>query len=210
MKATKISPARRLCAQPEEPQLARVDPRAREDVHRAGRDADGDGCSTLQVALRHFTAPRLQPIQDRRPALGRTVGTSKALRRTIRAARASRPETVFALEVDGRAVGGIGLHPQGDVHRRAMEIGYWLGEPYWGRGIVTEAVRALTRYAFETFDIARVYAYVYEWNPASARVLEKAGYRLEGRLRKAVTKEGTTMDMLVYGFTEEDLAREGG
>jgi RimJ/RimL family protein N-acetyltransferase len=127
----------------------------------------------------------------------------------IRAARASRPETVFALEVDGRAVGGIGLHPQADVHRRAMEIGYWLGEPYWGRGIVTEAVRALTRYAFETFDVARVYAYVYEWNPASARVLEKAGYRLEGRLRKAVTKEGTTMDMLVYAFTEDDLAEEG-
>lgn len=127
----------------------------------------------------------------------------------IRAARRSRPETAFALEVDGRAVGGIGLHPQGDVHRRAMEIGYWLGEPYWGRGIVTEAVRALTRYAFRTFGIARVYAYVYEWNPASARVLEKAGYRLEGRLRKAVTKEGTTMDMLVYGFTEEDLDGEG-
>ncbi len=127
----------------------------------------------------------------------------------IRSARAARPETVFALEVDGHAVGGIGLHPQGDVHRRAMEIGYWLGEPYWGRGIVTEAVRALTSYAFETFDVARVYAYVYEWNPASARVLEKAGYRFEGRLRKAVTKEGTTMDMLVYGFTEDDLAEEG-
>jgi RimJ/RimL family protein N-acetyltransferase len=126
----------------------------------------------------------------------------------IRSARAAHPETVFALEVDGEAVGGIGLHPQEDVHRRAMEIGYWLGEPYWGRGIVTEAVRALTRYAFETFDVARVYAYVYEWNPASARVLEKAGYRLEGRLRKAVTKEGTTMDMLVYGFTEDDLGEE--
>lgn len=124
----------------------------------------------------------------------------------IRTARAARPETVFALEVDGEAVGGIGLHPQQDVHRRAMEVGYWLGEPYWGRGIVTAAVRAMTRYAFETFDVARVYAYVYEWNPASARVLEKAGYRLEGRLRKAVTKEGTTMDMLVYGFTEDDLA----
>jgi RimJ/RimL family protein N-acetyltransferase len=127
----------------------------------------------------------------------------------IRTARAARPETYFALEVDGSAVGGVGLHPQGDVHRRSMEIGYWLGEPYWGRGIVTEAVRALTRYAFQTFDVARVYAYVYEWNPASARVLEKAGYRFEGRLRKAVTKEGTTMDMLVYGFTEDDLA-EGG
>lgn len=90
--------------------------------------------------------------------------------------------------------------------RRSMEIGYWLGEPYWGRGIASEAVSAMTGYAFERFDVARVFAYVFEWNPASARVLEKAGYRLEGRLRKAVTKEGTTMDMLVYGFTEDDYA----
>ena len=126
----------------------------------------------------------------------------------IRSARAARPETVFALEVDGVALGAIGVHPQEDVHRRSMEIGYWLGEPYWGRGIVTEAVRALTRYAFDTFDVARVYAHVYEWNPASARVLEKAGYRLEGRHRKAVTKEGVTMDLLVYGFTEDDLAED--
>lgn len=124
----------------------------------------------------------------------------------IRNARAARPECMFAIDVEGKAVGGIGLHPQEDIHRRSMEIGYWLGEPFWGRGITTEAVRALTRYAFQTFDVARVYAYVYEWNPPSSRVLEKAGYRLEGRLRKAVTKDGTTMDMLVYGFTEDDLA----
>lgn len=124
----------------------------------------------------------------------------------IRNARAARPECMFAIDVEGQAIGGIGLHPQEDVHRRSMEIGYWLGEPFWDRGITTEAVRALTRYAFQTFDVARIYAYVYEWNPPSARVLEKAGYRLEGRLRKAVTKDGTTMDMLVYGFTEDDLA----
>lgn len=124
----------------------------------------------------------------------------------IRAARRVTPETFFAIDVEGEAVGGIGLHPQADVMRRSMEIGYWLGEPYWGRGIASEAVAAITRYAFERFEIARVFAYVFEWNPASARVLEKAGYRLEGRLRKAVTKEGTTMDMLVYGFTEDDYA----
>ena len=122
----------------------------------------------------------------------------------IRAVRKADPETFFAIAVDGTAVGAIGLHPQPDILRRSMEIGYWLGEPYWGRGIATEAVRALTRYAFEHFDIARLYGYVFEWNPASARVLQKAGYRFEGRLRKAVTKDGETMDMLIYGFTEGD------
>lgn len=107
-------------------------------------------------------------------------------------------------------MGGIGLHPQPDVMRRSLEIGYWLGQPYWGRGIASEAVAAMTRYAFEHFDVARVFALVFEWNPASARVLEKAGYRLEGRLRKAVTKEQRTMDMLVYGFTEDDYAALAG
>lgn len=133
----------------------------------------------------------------------------------IRTARRADPETFFAIEVEGKAVGGIGLHPQPDVLRRSMEIGYWLGEPFWARGIATEAVVAMTHYAFEHFDIARLYGYVFEWNPASARVLEKAGYRLEGRLRKAVTKDGRTMDMLVYGFTEDDRgewndSRQGG
>ncbi len=130
----------------------------------------------------------------------------KDARSWIRTARRADPQTFFAIDVEGEAVGGIGLHPQSDILRRSMEIGYWLGEPYWGRGIATQVVVAMTRYAFEHFDIARLYGYVFEWNPASGRVLEKAGYRLEGRLRKAVTKNGRTMDMLVYGFTEDDRA----
>lgn len=136
--------------------------------------------------------------------------SKKDARAWIRMARRARPPTFFAIDVEGEAAGAIGLHPQPDVHRRSMEIGYWLGEPFWGRGIATEAVRAMTRYGFENFDVARLFGYVFEWNPASARVLEKAGYRLEGRLRKAVTKDGRTMDMLVYGFTEDDLAGEAG
>lgn len=134
--------------------------------------------------------------------------TRKDARAWIRAARRSRPPTFFAIDVGGEAVGAIGLHPQPDVLSRSMEIGYWLGEPFWGRGIATEAVVAMTRYGFENFDVARLFGYVFDWNPASCRVLEKAGYRLEGRLRKAVTKDGRTMDMLIYGFTEDDFAAE--
>ncbi|HWP99308.1 MAG TPA: GNAT family protein [Vicinamibacterales bacterium] len=118
----------------------------------------------------------------------------------IARARAARPETHFAIAVGGEAVGGIGLELQIDVARRSAEIGYWLGEAYWGRGIATEAVRALTEHAFAAFDLCRIYAFVFEWNPASARVLEKAGFIREARLRKAVTKDGRTIDAFLYAL----------
>jgi len=121
-------------------------------------------------------------------------------KRWIKIANPTTPETNFAIVVEGAAVGGIGLLLKNDVFRRSAEIGYWLGEEYWGRGIVTEAVRAVTDYAFETFDICRVYAGVFEWNPASIRVLEKAGYEFEGRMKKSVTKDGHTIDELIYAI----------
>lgn len=89
------------------------------------------------------------------------------------------------------------------MHRRSAEIGYWLGEPFWGRGIATAAVIAVTGYAFTRHDLVRLHAGVFEWNPASARVLEKAGYSLEGRLRKSVTKNGETIDQLLYATIRE-------
>ena len=113
-------------------------------------------------------------------------------------------ELCWAIEVDGTAVGGITLHPQDDVHRRSAEIGYWLGEAYWGRGIATEAVWAVTAYGFEHCDLIRIYASVFEWNVASMHVLEKAGYQCEGRRRKAVTKDGQTIDDLLYAIIRQD------
>jgi len=116
----------------------------------------------------------------------------------IQIANPGKPIRNFAIVVDGNAVGGIGLVLKDDVFRRSAEIGYWLGEEFWGRGIVTEAARAVTDYAFATFDLCRVFAGVFECNPASMRVLEKAGYEFECRLRKSVTKDGETMDELIY------------
>lgn len=115
-----------------------------------------------------------------------------------------KPETHFAIEVDGSAVGGIGFRSETDVHRRSAEIGFWLGEAHWGRGIMTEAVRTVTAYALENFDLCRLHAEVFETNPASARVLEKAGYVREGRLRRSVTKAGRTFDAFVYAYVRED------
>jgi [ribosomal protein S5]-alanine N-acetyltransferase len=114
-----------------------------------------------------------------------------------------KPETNFAIAVEKQAVGGIGFTMQHDVEFRSAEIGYWLGEEYWGSGITTEALIAVTDYAFSSFDICRLFAHVFEWNPASARVLEKAGYQFEGRLRKSVTKDGKTIDQLMYACVRD-------
>lgn len=114
-----------------------------------------------------------------------------------------QPETNFAIDVAGEAVGGIGFTLQPDVGYRSAEIGYWLGEDFWGRGITTEALIAVTDYAFSKFDVCRLYAHVFDGNDASARVLEKAGYEFEGRMRKSVTKEGRTMDQIMYAMVRE-------
>lgn len=113
------------------------------------------------------------------------------------------PETNFAIDVGGAAVGGIGFVLQEDVEFRSAEIGYWLGEKFWGQGITTDAVRAVTEYAIQHHKLCRIYALIFDWNTASTRVLEKAGYTLEGRLRKSATKAGKTIDQLLYAYVTE-------
>lgn len=124
-------------------------------------------------------------------------------------ADAADPETQFAIEVDGEAGGGIGLFPQEDVSRFTAEIGYWVGETYWGRGLATAVVRRFTEYAFETFDLNRIYGKVFDWNPASTRVLEKAGYAFEGRHRRAAVKDGRVVDNLLYAVVRDFRAGGG-
>ena len=108
------------------------------------------------------------------------------------------PAINMAIEADGKLVGGIGLILNGDVYIKSAEIGYWLGEQYWGKGIATEAVRQMTEYAFYYFDLVRLYAEVFETNKASMRVLEKNGYYLEGVRRKAVFKNDVLMDDYIW------------
>jgi len=104
----------------------------------------------------------------------------------------------LAIDLDGRVIGGIGLFAM-NGHR--AEIGYWLGVKYWGRGIVPGAVKALTSYALRKLKLRRVYAKVFAANKASARVLEKAGYKYEGRLVKENVKHGRAVDALVFAKT---------
>ena len=111
---------------------------------------------------------------------------------------AEEPETSFAIATAEELIGGIGIELGEDIHHRSGEIGFWLGEPFWERGIVTSAVVAFTPWAFERFDLVRIWAGVFDRNRASARVLEKAGYLLEGRMRGAVVKDGRVLDELIY------------
>jgi RimJ/RimL family protein N-acetyltransferase len=114
--------------------------------------------------------------------------------------REQKPPAAFAIVVNREAAGGIGYQLQSDVERVSAEVGYWLGQPFWGRGIATEALVAVTRYAIETHGLTRVFALPFAWNAASCRVLEKAGFVLEGRLRNSAIKDGRITDQLQYAF----------
>ena len=115
----------------------------------------------------------------------------------------STRDLFLAIEVDGEAIGSVGIHFKTDVRRRSAEIGYWLAPACWGRGLATAAVRAVSAYVLAEFDICRLYAVVFATNPASGRVLEKAGYELEARLRQSVVKDGQTLDSLLYALVSE-------
>jgi [ribosomal protein S5]-alanine N-acetyltransferase len=111
-------------------------------------------------------------------------------------------DMVNAIEVDGKAVGIISILFKEDVHRLSAEIGYWLGETHWGKGIATEAVKALVDYAFENTDLVRIYGIMFSPNKASAAVLENAGFRFEGTQQKAIYKNGEILDALVYAMVK--------
>ena len=110
------------------------------------------------------------------------------------------PVTNLAVATTEEAIGSIGLMLQTDVHSHSAEVGYWLAEPYWGRGIMTAALKAMSDYAFNTLGLVRLYAPHFEWNPASGRVMQKAGFTYEGRLRSAAIKDGRTVDELLYSL----------
>lgn len=109
------------------------------------------------------------------------------------------PVRIWAIEVDGEAAGGIGIELFSDVERVSGEIGYWLGRACWGRGVMTSALRAVTAEVFRRFELTRIFALPFADNPGSIRVLEKAGYVLEGRLPQSAIKDGRIRDQLMYG-----------
>ncbi len=118
--------------------------------------------------------------------------------RFIRMATGPTPNLFLAIEVNGEAVGGIGIHPLDDVKHRCAEIGYWLSESFWRKGIMTDAVLSVVPVAFKRYNIVRLQAGIFSNNPASMRVLEKCGFIREAVHRNAITKNGTLLDEVMY------------
>ena len=115
-----------------------------------------------------------------------------------------RRQLCRAIVVDGRAVGSIGVFRGGDVYRCSGELGYWLAEEHWGRGIMTAAVGRLCREAFQRWDIARIFAEPFAWNTGSRRVLEKAGFTLEGVMLQGAYKNGALCDYCMYALLRKE------
>jgi RimJ/RimL family protein N-acetyltransferase len=122
----------------------------------------------------------------------------------IKMAAHDHPRRIFVIEVNGEAAGGIGLHLQTDIHAKNAELGYWLAEPYWGKGIMTQAVKQMVEYGFKTFDVDRIFARPFGTNLGSQKVLEKAGFVLEARLEKTLFKNGEYLDELIYSVRRKD------
>lgn len=113
---------------------------------------------------------------------------------------ASNNTGIFAIDINGEAVGSIGIFPQSDIHEKNAEMGYWLAESFWGHGIMPRAIKEMVEYGFRTLDITRIFARPFSTNPSSQRVLEKAGFVFEARLKDALYKNGEYMDELIYAI----------
>jgi len=122
--------------------------------------------------------------------------------------RNQNPCVTSGMHFQDELCGVIGMNVQNDIYRKSVEIGYWLGEPYWGKGITSAALKLMTDYAFNVLDVNRVYTSVFEANHASMRVLEKNGYTKEGVLRKAVYKNDVFLDEHRFGILRSEWTTE--
>ena len=114
------------------------------------------------------------------------------------------PIHIFAIDIDEQAVGGIGIHPQEDIHRKNAELGYWLAEPFWGQGIISRAINQMIKFAFETYEIDRIFARPFGTNIPSQRALEKNDFILEGKFEKVLIKDGELLDELIYAIRRDN------
>lgn len=118
----------------------------------------------------------------------------------IEEAANAAPIHVFAIDINGQAMGGIGIHPQTDIHFKNAELGYWLAEPLWGQGIITRAILQMVDFGFKTYEVNRIFARPFGTNIGSQKALEKAGFALEGRFEKSLFKNGEYVDELIYAI----------
>lgn len=129
--------------------------------------------------------------------------TKENAKQFIELASKQNPHHIFAIDINGQAVGGIGIHPQDDIHCKNAELGYWLAEPFWGQGITTKAIIKMVDHGLMNFDITRIFARPFGTNAASQRVLEKTGFKLEARFEKTLFKNGEFIDELIYAVRRD-------
>jgi len=112
---------------------------------------------------------------------------------------------IFGIFHEQKYCGNIGIHPGSDVYCKSAELGYFIGEKFWSRGIATRAVKLIIDYTFDKLDIVKIYAGIFEYNPASMKVLEKNGFKQEGILRKSVYKNNKFYDEYRYGLVHPNI-----
>jgi RimJ/RimL family protein N-acetyltransferase len=123
----------------------------------------------------------------------------------IQRVSADNPTKIFAICLEELAIGSIGIFPKTDIHRKNAEIAYWIAEPYWGQGIAKKAIELITQYAFNTFDISRIYAKPFGNNKISHSVLEKVGFKLEAVLKDSIFKNDDYIDEFTYTYSLKDF-----
>jgi len=124
--------------------------------------------------------------------------TKKDAKEWLSLVRQQERTTTFCVEADGAMAGSVGFTMKEDVYRKSVEIGYFIAEKFWGKGIATEAIRQLVEYIEKNFDVVRIYAEVFEYNKASMKVLEKNGFYLECIRKKAAIKNNVILDDYVW------------
>lgn len=113
------------------------------------------------------------------------------------------PQQIFAIEVNVRAAGAIGIHPQKDIYQKNAELGYWLAEEYWGKGLMSSALPQVISYAFDHFDIDRIFARPFSNNPGSQKVIMNCGFALEARIERSLIKNDERLDELIFAIRKQ-------
>jgi len=157
--------------------------------------------SDVESLVKHGNNPRIAAnMTDQFPS----PYTEERAFQFIQFANQNSPQNILAITVNDEVIGGIGIHPQQDVYRKNAELGYWLSESYWGRGIITSAIVQMVDYTFENWEVDRILARPFHTNIGSQKALEKAGFVLEGNFEKTIYKNNVYLDELVYATRRQN------
>ena len=155
----------------------------------------------LPSLVKHANNIKIAKMLTNQFPLPYTEDSGKAF---IKHATEHTPLRILAIDVEGEAVGAIGLHPQADIQCKNAEMGYWLSESYWGRGIMSKAIPKMVDYGFQNLSIERIFARPFGHNLGSQKALEKAGFRFEAKFEKTLFKYDEYVDELYYAVRKED------